>query len=138
MPAFRRKKEKPEPEIPTASFSDIAFLLIIYFILATSLSKEMGFRTDIPAGQKAQQATEEKGVLLKEDGLYWGDQRVSVTQLYDELEKMDLKAKEPKNQIVQFECKGKQIQWQEYFEVLATIRRANGIPGIVTESDDKK
>ena len=41
--ALARRKEKRELEIPTDSVSDIAFLLIIFFILTTTLSKLTGF-----------------------------------------------------------------------------------------------
>ena len=138
MGRYRRKKQKAEPEIPTASFGDLAFLLIIYFILATSLNVEVGFQTDVPAGQKAKQATEEKSVLLKHDGLYWGEDRVTVEELQLTLTKMDLAKRDPNHQIVQFEAKGRMIPWQQYYEVLAAIRASGGIPGIVTESDEKK
>ena len=46
---FGRKKKYREITIPTDSFSDIAFLLIIYFLVATSLVKIKSISADLPA-----------------------------------------------------------------------------------------
>jgi hypothetical protein len=51
-------KRKPNiAEIPTASMADIAFLLIIFFMLSTTFSVNMGFDFGIPP--KEQEATTE-------------------------------------------------------------------------------
>ena len=52
---FVRRKEKRELEIPTDSVSDIAFLLIIFFILTTTMSKLTGFTAELPSGAASQQ-----------------------------------------------------------------------------------
>ncbi|HUT01788.1 MAG TPA: biopolymer transporter ExbD [Phycisphaerae bacterium] len=131
-----RRRPRGEPEIPTQSFADIAFLLIIYFILAASLSQDLGFRTDIPAGQKATEATEDRTVLLRQDGLFWGERPVSIGELRGELAGMKLADRDPNHRVVQFEAKG-DVLWQSYFEVLDAIGKAGGQPGIVMEGGQK-
>lgn len=37
------------PTIPTASMADVAFLLLVFFLLATAIRSEVGLRTDLPA-----------------------------------------------------------------------------------------
>jgi biopolymer transport protein ExbD len=123
--------------IPTDSFADIAFLLIIYFILAASISQDWGFRTDIPAGQKATEATDEKTILLRDDGIFWGERNVSIDQLRGELTGLNLLNRDPNSRVVQFEAKGN-VAWQRYYEVLAAIEQAGGIPGILMESGGRK
>ena len=44
-----RKPEVKNIEIDIPSFSDIAFLLIIFFILTTSLNRPMGRIIDMPS-----------------------------------------------------------------------------------------
>ena len=39
MKRFKKQKKNRDLSIPTDSFSDIAFLLFIYFLVATSLIK---------------------------------------------------------------------------------------------------
>jgi len=128
----QRGRRRGEPEVPTQSFADIAFLLIIYFILAASLSQDVGFQTDIPAGQKATEATEDKTVLLRDSDLFYGDRSVTIAELREQLSGMRLADRDPNSRVVQFEAKG-QVLWQSYFEVLDAIQRAGGMPGILME-----
>lgn len=43
-----RQRPKPEAEIPTASMADIAFLLIIFFMVSTTLLEEKGLSMVLP------------------------------------------------------------------------------------------
>ena len=36
------------PSIPTASMSDVAFLLLVFFLLVTAIRDDRGLRTDLP------------------------------------------------------------------------------------------
>ena len=47
------KKKERDSEIPMASLADIAFLLIVYFMLATTFQTTFGFETEVPQGEKA-------------------------------------------------------------------------------------
>ncbi len=40
--------KRAQPEIPTASMADIAFLLIIFFLVTTSFNQEMGIGLTLP------------------------------------------------------------------------------------------
>ena len=139
MPAEprRKRRRREEPQINLTSFADIAFLLIIYFILAASLSQDLGFSTDIPAGQKAEKASDDKTITIKDEDLYWGDQKINIFELQQELINLKLPERDPNARVVQFEAKGRVI-YQQYYEVLAAIDTAGGIPGIVTDSGEKK
>ncbi|MBN2542895.1 biopolymer transporter ExbD [bacterium] len=47
--AFRVKKHvKPEIEIPTASLADIVFLLLIFFLVSTSMNPDSGLGLTLP------------------------------------------------------------------------------------------
>lgn len=131
----RKKRRRQEPDVPVQSFADIAFLLIIYFILAASLSQDWGFRTDLPAGEKATEATSDKSVLLREDALLWGEKTVSIDELRSELTGLGLAQRDAARRVVQFEARGN-VPWQDYYAVLAAIEAAGGVPGIVMDSGD--
>jgi biopolymer transport protein ExbD len=47
-----KKKAKPSTEIPNASMSDIAFLLLIFFMVSTVFVKERGLRINMPFAEK--------------------------------------------------------------------------------------
>ena len=58
------EKKHREGEIPTGSFSDIAFLLIVYFIIATTLLKVKSITADMPAGEKSSQSQNDKTPIV--------------------------------------------------------------------------
>lgn len=43
-----RKKEKKQVEIPTSSMADVAFLLILFFLVSTVFGSEMGLQIILP------------------------------------------------------------------------------------------
>ncbi|MEO0279950.1 MAG: biopolymer transporter ExbD [candidate division WOR-3 bacterium] len=57
------KKIKYEPEIPTASMADIAFLLIIFFMVTTIFSRDRGLKLILP------EKSEESVVKIKKENL---------------------------------------------------------------------
>ncbi len=61
---YSREKKNRSGEIPTGSFSDIAFLLIIYFLVATTLVKVKAITADLPTGEKTQQEQPDKTPIV--------------------------------------------------------------------------
>ena len=49
-----RKGKKPEAAIPTASMSDIAFLLILFFMVSTVFVSERGLKVTMPRAAEIQ------------------------------------------------------------------------------------
>ncbi|RMH74648.1 MAG: biopolymer transporter ExbD [Calditrichaeota bacterium] len=47
-----RKREKEEVEIPSASLADIAFLLLIFFLVATTIDVDKGLDLVLPPAQE--------------------------------------------------------------------------------------
>ncbi len=54
-----------EAEIPTASMADIAFLLIIFFMVTTVFSATKGLEFHIPQEEKEQDVEPEEAVLIQ-------------------------------------------------------------------------
>ncbi|MDP8287858.1 MAG: biopolymer transporter ExbD [Candidatus Electryonea clarkiae] len=48
------RKTKVASEIPNASMSDIAFLLLIFFMVSTTFVKEKGLKVNLPRAQAVQ------------------------------------------------------------------------------------
>jgi biopolymer transport protein ExbD len=46
--ALMKKKNRPQSEIPTASMADIAFLLLVFFLVTTVFDEEKGLRIVLP------------------------------------------------------------------------------------------
>jgi biopolymer transport protein ExbD len=50
--ALMKKKNRPSGEIPTSSMADIAFLLLIFFLVTTVFDEEKGLRIVLPEAQQ--------------------------------------------------------------------------------------
>jgi biopolymer transport protein ExbD len=136
MPIVKRKETK-ELEIPTDSVSDIAFLLIIFFILTTTLSKLSGFTAELPsadASQKQAAKTDAKtpSVQLAGGKLLFNEQEVSLQTLQDRLLDLRLGSKEGEEKVVLLEAGGK-VEYQTYYAAMAAISTAGGVVAIVEE-----
>jgi len=134
---FARRKEKKDLEIPTDSVSDIAFLLIIFFILTTTLSKLSGFTTELPSTDASKQEaakTDSKTptVQLANGKLLFNEQEVPMAVLKDRLLDLRLGSKQGGEKIVLLEAAGK-ADYQTYYEAMAAISAAGGVVAIVEE-----
>ena len=58
-----KKRTKAEPTIPAATLSDIIFLLLIYFLVTTTLAAEKGLPMSLPG-------KESKTVKLKSESVF--------------------------------------------------------------------
>lgn len=130
------EKKHRTGEIPTGSFSDIAFLLIIYFLVATTLVKVKTITADLPSGEKSSQSQSAKTptVSLKNDVIMLNDKTVDLAELNDRLFALDLFEQEGKEKVILLES-SKDTLYRNYFQVLATIS-ANG--GVVALVEDEK
>jgi biopolymer transport protein ExbD len=136
---FVRRKEKRDLEIPTDSVSDIAFLLIIFFILTTTLSKLTGFTAELPAAAAAQQQaarTDAKTptVQLASGKLLFNEQEVSMAALRERLLDLQLAHKQGEAKVVMLEAAGT-VDYQTYYEAMAAISGAGGVVAIVEEAE---
>jgi len=128
-----RRKSNREADVPVSSFSDIAFLLIIFFILVTSLSQTTGVLTEIPTGQKSEAPPEKTTIVnIHDDKISLNDEEVTVNKLRDQLVGMDLHNKSDNEKVVLLEASGS-VTYQTYYDVITAISRAGGAVAVVEE-----
>ena len=134
--AAKHRKQRRSPEVPVSSFSDIAFLLIIFFILATTLVQITGVVTEIPSGEKAETQKEKESttVQLQGDRVLFDEQNVDMPQFRKELAKMNLHKKADEEKIILLEASGN-VTYQTYFDVVASISAAGGVTAILQEEE---
>ena len=77
-----RKKYRAEPHLDMGPFSDVAFLLIIFFIVTTTLVRPMGRLIDIPSAASDKKEEERKNltVTLMVDKMLFGRDEASQKQ----------------------------------------------------------
>ena len=133
----RRRKEKGEPDVPVNAFSDIAFLLIIFFIVVTTLTKITNVLTDMPAGEKTDAKTDKNtSVQLHEDKITLNGNIIDMPGLRKRLFDMNLDEKKGEDKVVLLEAVGN-VTYQVYFEYMATNSGAGGVIAIVQEEKTK-
>lgn len=136
--ALARRREKRDLEIPTDSVSDIAFLLIIFFILTTTLNKLSGFTAELPSAAASQQQAKSDAktptVQLASGKLLFDEREVSIAALRERLLDLRLANRQGEERIVMLEAAGK-VDYQTYYEVMAAISAAGGVVAIVEEDE---
>jgi len=136
--ALARRREQCELEIPTDSVSDIAFLLIIFFILTTTLNKLSGFTAELPSAaanqQQAKSDAKTPTVQLANGKLLFDEREVSMAALRERLLDLRLANRQGEERIVMLEAAG-QVDYQTYYEVMAAISAAGGVVAIVEEDE---
>lgn len=133
---YSREKKHRSGEIPTGSFSDIAFLLIIYFLVMTTLVKVKTITADLPSGEKSTQTESDKTpiVNLRGQEVYFNDKKVQMENLNDRLAALDLSEKEPEDRVIMLESSNG-TPYENYFQALATISANDGVVAIVEEEE---
>lgn len=67
LPGSAMPSDRATPTIPTASLADIAFLLLIFFLVATTIGAEMGLPATLPRIGEGPPQTVAIGTLLSVD-----------------------------------------------------------------------
>jgi len=132
----KRKKRQRDGEIPTNSFSDIAFLLIIYFLVATTLVKVKTITAEMPTGEKNAESQSDKTptINLRAGDIHFNDKKIGIEELNIKLAELDLQAKDPSKRVILLESVDG-TPYQDYFQALATISAHGGVVAIVEEDE---
>lgn len=130
----KQSKKHRSGEIPTGSFADIAFLLIIYFLVATTLVKVKSITADLPTGEKQNQAQIDKTptLVLRNDEMRFNDNLVTLEELNQRLAALKLLDKEPGKRVILLEASD-ETRYEVYFHALAAIDSAGGVVALVEE-----
>ncbi len=135
-----RRKKRPESEVDVSSFSDVAFLLIIFFILTTTFKLIGGQELNIPSGEDGD-STEQKQLTISLSGkriFYGEDSKSSLTlrQLRVQLADEELSTKKEEQRMVVLES-DENVVYQRYYNVMLAIRDADGIVALIERETDE-
>lgn len=134
MKRSKQENKHRSANIPVDSFSDIAFLLIIYFMVATTLIKVKSITADMPAGEKSTQPQTEKTPIINLRGneIFFNDKPIELKELNERLAALELAKQEGQKKIILLEST-KGTPYEAYFQALATISANGGIVAPVEE-----
>lgn len=133
------KRNAPkEANIEVGSFSDIAFLLNIFFILTTQFIRPAGTTMEIPSGS-ADPANKQETLLtinVSPDRIFFGEKSepLSFEELRERLMNENLGAKPPAQRVVIVDA-GKDVPYERYFQVVTAVARAKGVIALVEQGE---
>lgn len=122
------------------SFSDIANLLIIFFILTTSLVRPFGRMMDMPSSAKPpeqQKQSDTPTVRLTTDRIIFStgeknERELTMNELRAELWRRNFPAQKPDKRAVVVET-SPEVKYERYYQVATAIAAAGGVVAIMEE-----
>ena len=130
---MRRRRAKLK-EIPSASMADIAFLLLVFFLVTTTISMDQGIGQLLPAIGEETKVNPKNitNVLVRADGLVMLDEEVvSLTQL-----RTKIKTMLGQNDALIVSVKTHhQTKHQDYINVLDQLKQAGATRVSIAEPD---
>jgi len=103
----KRRRRRTAILVPVASMGDIAFLLIIFFMVCSRFAKDPGVDINAPSTAKVTKLEDYPIVVLidKEGTIYFQGDRISGTeQVENEVRRLVAGKTDPKSQTVLFRC----------------------------------
>ena len=124
-----RRKKRPLPEMPTSALSDIALLLLIFFIVTTEFVVQKSLQPELPAitPDKEEASEELITVVVAEDFVYLDEERIKMADLAPFLaQKLAGKVTQEERAVV---VDGRtEIPYGRVATAVNEIKRAGGVP----------
>ena len=139
MYKFPKKKMLGQDAIPTTSLADMMFLLLIFFIMTTTLSRVTGIVSDMPSGSKTAQSQPEKTptIALHDNKITVNDQDMTRDAMERYLRGLKLDLKTGNAKVVIVSTAG-EVSYQDYYRTMAFIQSCGGVVAVETEEGDTK
>ena len=136
MYKFPKKKMLGQDAVPTTSLADMMFLLLIFFIMTTTLTRVTGIVSDMPAGSKAQQPQSEKTpmISLHDNKITMNDKDMTREEMERTLKGMKLEQKSGNAKVVILATEG-DVSYQDYYQTMAFIQTCGGFVAIESEDE---
>ena len=135
-----RRKKRREGVVDVSSFSDVAFLLIIFFILTTTFKVIGGLELNIPSGEDSESKDQKQlTITLSGTKIFYGEKSESsltLRQLRAQLADEELSTKKEDQRMVVLESND-DVVYQRYYNVMLEIRDAGGIVALIERESDE-
>lgn len=134
------QKRPTDVEPDLTSFGDIAFLLIIFFVLTASLDRPYGRQMEMPAAAAPPQGAQTPRIptvnILADRILYTegegAERELDMTQLRAELWKKEFEKQDPKARLVVLEM-ADTVEYERYFQVVTMIAEVGGVVAMLSD-----
>ena len=136
-----KKKERREATMDVSSFSDIANLLIIFFILTTSLAHPFGKLLEMPSAatpeDQSKKAPKIPSINLMADRLVVtegesAEREITPNELHADLMARQLMTKPANDRLVMLEV-AEDVPYQRYYQIVTMISEAGGVVALISD-----
>jgi len=121
------RRSKVEVRIPTASMADIAFLLLIFFMVSTTFVRYRGLPVELPEAEKIQRIETRRNLvyiwITKDGKICVNDMLADLNSLED---MMSRRMRENPRTIVSLRA-DEEVPYGKVSEVLQVLRRAEAL-----------
>lgn len=128
-----RKSKRSSPEIPTAALSDIALLLLIFFIVTTEFLVQRTMTAELPAISDDQEEATEDLITVKvaEDVVFLNEQPIEdMLELSHQIAARIAGKTEPQDRAVIVDGRA-EVRYERVVRAIDAIKRAGAIPTIM-------
>ncbi len=130
-----KKKEKESPEINSGSMADIVFLLLIFFLVTTTIDTDKGITLVLPPkGSDTKEVHKDNlaNILINASGeVMLDEERIAIPEISSRAREMI-----QKNDKIAFSVKTlKQTKYEAYIDVIDQLKRAGAIRISIAEPD---
>ena len=128
-----RNRMKTEPHVPFIAMADIAWQVVILFLVASAFIVTNSVSMDLPSMTQEQDKEKQEPVQLVagEDQLLVDNRPVAPEDLRETLKELLVKRK-PNDRAVVVMCKP-DLTWQRHVDVVTDVGKAGGQPVIAAE-----
>ena len=136
----RRRERSPDIAPDLTSFGDIAFLLIIFFILTSSMARPLGRLMEMPSAATPPQGSVAPQIpsinLLHDRILYTegegAEREVTMNELRAALYGRRFATLDPKARLVVLET-AEGVQYDRYFQAVTAIAETGGVVAMLSD-----
>ncbi|MFP4139468.1 MAG: ExbD/TolR family protein [Planctomycetota bacterium] len=132
----RRGGEDSGLDVNVTSFADIAFLLLIFFLVVASIQPSLkGMDLEAPSGEKAETKEKTDTIQLNDGEIFFNEKKVSLAQLRGQLAAAKYETKKGQGKSVSIEVTGK-VDYADFYPIFGMVKSTGGIPIITYEEDE--
>ena len=135
-----KRKDKPSGDVDLTAFSDLAFLLIVFFVLTTTFLRPEGASLSIPSqtSDPSEKPTHEiPRIYLSSDRVMFDNKPTTVEGLRQNLFKMNFPSRVEDQRVVILESTS-DVPFERYYRIVTAISKAGGVLAIVESDEGEK
>jgi biopolymer transport protein ExbD len=118
------------------SMGDIAFQLIVFFMVAATFARSMSMNVELPSGDESA-ADDGKSVTLQASAsaMVLNEQPVDMKDLDERLRALLADRSEPKDRVVVL-VTSDDIPFQRHAQIMHAVRKAGGVVAVMYEEEE--